>query len=109
MGGPVPARRHKRKSAREISLRAHLCDDWDLRQGGQVCQRGFVFPDKDVCKKSPCRTALLIIQLTIDRDKTPMELAPCSARRTTHRPFKNRDDRRGDNSSQRHEALDNCG
>ena len=42
MGGAVPTRRQKRKSAREISLRAHLCDDWKLRQGGQGCQRGFV-------------------------------------------------------------------
>jgi len=43
MGGAVPALRQKRKSAREISLRAHFCDDWNLRQGGQGCQQGFVF------------------------------------------------------------------
>jgi len=31
------------KSAREISLRAQLCDDLTMRQGGQLCQRGFLF------------------------------------------------------------------
>jgi hypothetical protein len=31
---PIP----KIKSAREISLRAQLCDDWNMRQGGQLCQ-----------------------------------------------------------------------
>lgn len=28
----------KIKSAREISLRAQLCDDSNMRQGGQLCQ-----------------------------------------------------------------------
>ena len=54
MGGAVPTRRQKRKSAREISLRAHLCDDLNLRQGGQVCQRGFRFPSKGIREISGC-------------------------------------------------------
>jgi hypothetical protein len=33
----------KRKNAREISLRAQLCDDLNMRQEGQLCQRGFLF------------------------------------------------------------------
>ena len=31
------------KNAREISLRAQLCDDLNMRQEGQGCQRGFLF------------------------------------------------------------------
>ena len=33
----------EKKNAREISLRAQLCDDLNMRQGGQLCQRSFPF------------------------------------------------------------------
>lgn len=33
----------KIKSAREISLRAQLCDDLNMRQEGHLCQRSFLF------------------------------------------------------------------
>ena len=33
----------KIKSARENSLRAQLCDDSNMRQEGQGCQRDFLF------------------------------------------------------------------
>lgn len=54
MRSAVLARSQKRKSAREISIRAHLCDDLNQRQGGQVCQRGFRFPSKGIREISGC-------------------------------------------------------